>query len=249
MFDTHCHLFSEPLKSNCEAVLERAAALGVQRILIPSVSRETIVGLLCGERPKRVRVHHAYGIHPWWAGEGVDIPWLAGCLEKGRASAVGEIGLDWKTGPARDVQTGVFQSQLQLAAELELPVILHCRGAFFDMLEILKDYPVTGVVHAWSRGPVLMERFLEAGMFISFGGAVTRPGANRAAEIAKIVPANRYVIETDAPSLGLHGVPAGESEPAHVAMVLSAMAALREESPEATASCAMSNSLELFKES
>jgi TatD DNase family protein len=246
IFDTHCHLFMEPLAGDINSVLARAFSAGIARMLVPSVSSNdwdacTKLSLLPG-------ISCALGIHPWQAEEGIRVEELREKLISTGAAAVGEIGLDWKVEVSRQTQYTVFRDQLKLASEMGIPVSLHCRGAFEEMLLLLKEYPVNGVVHAWSRDHLLMNRFLEAGLFISFGGAVTRPEAKHAQESARKVPINRFVIETDSPSIGLAGVPSGDSEPRHAARVMQAIAEIRSEKSEDTAAAAWENSVALFGE-
>lgn len=246
IFDTHCHLFMEPLRSNLNDVLARARRKGVKRFLVPSVSRKDWDD--CVSMASLKGVQCALGIHPWEADEGLCRLELQEMLESSGAAAVGEIGLDWKCGTDREVQKTVFIEQLETAEKLSLPVILHCRGAFEEMLGILADFRIRGTVHAWSRDPELMKRFLELGLFVSFGGAVTRKGARRALASAIAVPEGRFLLETDSPSIGLDGVAPGDSQPAHAADVLQALAVLRGEFPDRIAAQAMANSVTLFGE-
>ena len=215
----------EPLGVEPEQVLERAALRNVSEIIIPSYDHSTwpqvkALSHLSG-------VHAAYGIHPWVSDETLDEPLLFELLKT--AVAVGEIGLDFKI-PDYDkaTQLAMCDHQLNIARELALPVILHCRGAFNELLELVTAAPLPagGVVHAYSRGPELAEQLIEAGLHIAFGGAITRPGAKRALRSAKTVPIDKIVLETDSPAIGLHNVPTGESEPHHTADVALALSEL-----------------------
>ncbi|MCD4708028.1 MAG: TatD family hydrolase [Candidatus Sabulitectum sp.] len=247
LFDTHCHLFMEPLSRDTGGVLERAFAVGVERLLVPAVSMDNWDA--CSELALLPGIGCALGIHPWWADDGVVLEELRTKLIETNASAIGEIGLDWKTEVPRQKQYTVFQKQLELASSMDLPVILHCRNAFDEMLELLKKHPVRGVIHAWSRDPHLMDRFIEAGLYISFGGVITRPGAKKACESARLVPSDRFVLETDSPSIGLSGVPSGKSEPGHVAEIAQAMAQIRGADLKDTQAAAWKNSIALFGDS
>lgn len=244
LFDTHCHLFMDPLADSYHSVLCRAGEAGVSRILVPAVSRNS--WRMCRELTGFPGIRCALGVHPWWAEEGIDADLLQRTIVSTGACAVGEIGLDWKYPVERSIQHHVFKSQLKLAADLDLPVVLHCRGAFDEMLQLLSEFPVTGVIHGWSSHPDLMKRFLDAGLYIAFGGAVTLSGAVNARASAALVPSDRFVLETDAPSMWLKGIPAGKSEPAHLAGVLGQMALLRDQSAEQTAEQSVRNGLELF---
>ena len=167
---------------------------------------------------------------------------------------MGEIGLDTKLDPdgpdSPDLATqlAVLRPQLELADDLGLPVILHCRGAFEELLDELARFGgrLRGVLHAWSRGPELAERFVGAGMALGLGGAVTRPTARRVRRTAQRLPLENFVLETDAPSIGLDGVLPEDTEPAHLADVAAALASLRDESIETIAEVTTSHAERLF---
>lgn len=221
MIDTHCHLADQPLFGDLRGVLERALKAGVKGMVVPSSSGddwERVASLA-----RKPGVSAAFGVHPWNARTGVDLPSLRSRLAG--AAAVGEVGLDWKVDVPRNLQMDCLEAQLILARELGLPVLLHCRGAFDELLELLKAHdPKGSVIHGFSRGPGLMRRFLEQGCHIGFGGAVTRAGARSARASACEVPENRFVLETDAPWIDVEG---GPSEPSSLPLVARAMAALR----------------------
>jgi TatD DNase family protein len=249
LIDTHCHLYSEPLSRDPAAAVARARDAGVRDIVVPAydlASWRDVRDLAVAHDG----VHPALGLHPWVAGEPLDGGSLHEALVQARAVAIGEIGLDYKIdGPDRARQREVFVLQVDLARELDLPVILHCRGAFEDMLAILEERAggLRGVVHAFSRGPDLMRRFVALGLFIAFGGAVTRPRAQRAQKSAAKVPLDRLLLETDAPAIGLDGVDAEDAEPRHVREIAAAVAALRGLEPLAIAEITTFNARELFR--
>ena len=119
-----------------------------------------------------------------------------------RCIAVGEIGLDyyWEDNPPRAFQQTVFRKQLALAAELDLPVIVHDREAHGDCLAIIKEFPtVTGVFHCFSGSPEMAEELLKRGWYLGFDGPITYKNAKRAPEVAAVTPLERIVVETDAP--------------------------------------------------
>jgi TatD DNase family protein len=231
---------------NLGEVLNRAFEAGVERLLVPSVTADNWD--ICTELSAFPGISCALGVHPWWAEDGVNIGELRERLEESGAAAIGEIGLDWKTEVSRHMQYEVFKKQIELASTMDIPVVLHCRNAFNEMLELLEKYPVHGVVHGWSRGPQLMKRFLDIGLCISFGGAVTQHRALRVRESAGLIPLDRFVLETDSPSTGFTGVPAGKSEPQHIVSVTEAFAQLRAQSFEEIQQAAWGNSVELFGE-
>jgi TatD DNase family protein len=247
LVDTHCHLDFEPLAAKLDPALERARATGVSRIVAPSYdaqSRNKVV-----ELGTKSGVFPALGLHPWVANENLDIAELGEQITCSGAVAVGEIGLDTKIErPDFDCQLEVFRAQVRLAAELDLPVILHCRGAFDEMLEVLRSEPrpVRGVVHAYSRGPELAQRLLGAGLVLGIGGAATRPRARRLHRTLKRISLDCLVLETDAPSIGLDGVDAREAEPCHVAQVAAAVATISGVDIAEVARCTTATAERLF---
>jgi TatD DNase family protein len=255
MIDTHCHLNFPPLSGDVDGVLARATGRGVTQVVVPAydhASWEPIVALAAAHPACRP----ALGLHPWLAH--ADPPGgdpagfralLAAALIEHRPVAVGEIGLDTRiTTSGLDRQLPLLRAQLELAAEHDLPVILHCRGAFEELLaEIARfDGRLRGVLHAWSRGPELAERFLAAGLHLGLGGAVTRPRARRVRRAAAQAPLERLLLETDAPSIGLEGVLPEDAEPGHVADVAAAVAGLRGLAPDAVAEATTANAQALF---
>ncbi len=250
LVDTHCHLSFSPLVDDVDGVLVRASQAGVATVVVPAYDRASWP--LVSSLAESDGVYGAFGLHPWCAAEDLDLPALERRLGEAGAVAVGEIGLDFKiegTGNDRLRQLEVFERQVELAVRLDLPVILHCRGAFEEMLEVLAGFlpGLRGVVHAYSRGPDLARRFLDLGLYIAFGGAVTRPRAKRARRSAAVVPGDRLLLETDAPSIGLEGVLPEQAEPRHVVDVARALAVLRDQSFEHVAEQTTANARRLFE--
>ncbi len=270
LIDTHCHLYSEPLDADPGGVLARARAAGVVQIVVPAYDLASWPATAA--LATQPGVYAALGLHPWVAHEPLEIASLREALLERRAVAIGEIGLDAKIANADlEQQSRALRAQLALAVELDLPVLLHCRGAFEELLAILHEFArdagapgggapgaanspagagvgrfgLRGIVHAFSRGPDLAERFLALGLHIAFGGAVTRPGG-RARKAAVVVPLDRIVLETDAPSIGLDGIPAARTEPRHVLEVAEALAELRGAPVEQIAEVTTANARRLF---
>ncbi len=238
-----------PLCGDTEGVLHRARAAGVTRLIVPSVDAESWDKVIY--LAKKPGIYPALGIHPWSAGEELDTQHLKNVLTASSSVAVGEIGLDYKIErPDRDTQKEIFRQQLDVALELDLPVIMHCRGAFEEMLSILSEDSyrgnISGVVHAFSRGTQLARRFLDLGLFLAFGGAVTRLRARRARKSAVFAPSDRILLETDAPSIGMEGLAQGEVEPAHVTKVAHVIAELRKTSAFDIAGITWANACNLF---
>ncbi|MBU2500349.1 TatD family hydrolase, partial [bacterium] len=220
MIDTHCHLDVPPLGDDPAGVIERAAARGVTQIILPAYDRASWPGIVA-MATNFVQVHPALGLHPWvafeeksenshtCAGSGIKDQ-LAAAIDAApmKIVAIGEIGLDTKVSLTEGYaelpsQLPVLAAQLELAIDLDLPVILHCRGAFEELLAAVAHHGgrLRGVVHAYSRGIELAERIIAAGLHLGLGGAVTRDRA-RVRKAVPGLPLDRIVLETDAPSIG-----------------------------------------------
>ena len=203
IFDTHAHYDAEQFASDREAVLTALPAAGVGLVVDPGCdvasSREAAA---LAERFDHV--YAAAGIHPEdCAGcTDADFDAIRELCRREKVVAVGEIGLDyyWKENPSRDFQEQVFRRQIELALELDLPVIIHDREAHGDSLRIVLDYPgLRGVFHCFSGSPEMAQELLKRGWYLGFDGPITYKNAKRAPEVAAITPMDRIVIETDAP--------------------------------------------------
>lgn len=253
LIDTHCHLNMSPLGQDRSGVLERARARGVTRLVLPAYDLVSWPDVL--ELGGAEGVFPALGLHPWVAdqcqgGEQLKDQ-LGEAVEKaeGAVVAIGEIGLDTKVdSPNLEVQMPILRAQLEVAADLDLPVILHCRGAFHALIAEVNrfDGKIRGIIHAWTRGPELVKAFYPTGLLFGLGGAITRPTAKQARRSAKVIPLHRIVLETDAPSIGLDGVRPENTEPHHVADVAAALAEIRGVALAAIASETTRNAESLF---
>ncbi len=250
MIDTHAHLNDPAFSGRLEAVVERARSAGVTACVVPAYDPESfpVTEQVSAAWPGFALP--AYGIHPWYAHRFAAAPSLERCLDRHpEAVAVGEIGLDFSPGlPPPDVQVGVFLRQLVVAEERGLPALVHCRGAFEKMFEILAARPRRSavVLHSFSGGPGWLQRFLPLGVFVGFAGALTRPNARRYHQCAREVSVDRFLVETDAPAIATASTPASEVEPAHAMEVLAALAAHRGECAAVVAQAAERNARLVF---
>ena len=203
IFDTHAHYDADQFASDREAVLTALPAAGVGLVVDPGCdvasSREAAA---LAERFDHV--YAAVGIHPEdCAGcTDADFDAIRELCRREKVVAIGEIGLDyyWAENPPKEFQQMVFRRQLQMALELDLPVIVHDREAHGDSLEIVKEFPgVRGVFHCFSGSPEMAEELLKRGWYLGFDGPVTYKNARRAPEVAAVTPLDRIVVETDAP--------------------------------------------------
>ncbi|MHB0938594.1 MAG: TatD family hydrolase [Armatimonadota bacterium] len=224
--DTHCHLNDPAFDGRVGEVLARAAAVGVTEVIVPGWDRESSLRAveLAAEFPA---IRAAVGLHPWFVTENDDLSWLPPLLDDPRVVAVGEIGLDGAIeNDDPEKQEMVFRAQLTLAAEHQLPVLVHCRRRWDRLLPCLRELPSCGIMHAFSGSVETMRLLLALGFYISFTGSVTRPNAKRVHQAAAAVPADRLLVETDAPAIGLETVPAEQVGPDCIPAVLAAIARL-----------------------
>ena len=203
LFDTHAHYDDERFDADRDALLASMPEKNVGLIVNPGCdlpSSRMAVALA----EKFDFVYAAVGIHPENCGDFVpeQIDALRNLAKNPRVVAIGEIGLDyyWEDNPPRAFQQTVFRKQLALAAELDLPVIVHDREAHGDCLAIIREFPtVTGVFHCFSGSPEMATELLKRGWYLGFDGPITYKNAKRAPEVAAVTPLERIVVETDAP--------------------------------------------------
>ena len=252
LFDTHCHLTDPPLSHDLNAVLHRAQAAGVSRFLVPGYDLASSRSA-CRLAKAHPAIKAAVGLHPAWINpshlkNGFSPEPFRQMARLRAPAAVGEIGLDYALADfSADFQARVLRAQLELAALLALPVIIHCRRAFEPLYLILREFiGVAGVIHAYGGGPQMVDKFLALGYYIGIGGGVTRPNARKVRETALIVPSDRILLETDAPYIGSHTVVKGESEPKDVPAVAQSLADLRGWSLVETVSLTTVNAERLF---
>jgi len=223
VIDTHAHL--DACAEPADVLVERAREAGVTRILSVGTHepswRETIAIV-----ERNDGVFAALGIHPHEAGDG-DVAALREALAHEKAVAVGETGLDYYRDHApRDAQRRTFDAQLELAAELHKPVIIHTRAADADTLEGLAGFEGTVVLHCFSSLP-LLEPALERGWYVSFAGNVTYKNAHDLRSAAYAVPAERLLVETDSPYLAPVPRRGRPNEPANVVHTVAVLAQAR----------------------
>lgn len=252
--DTHCHLQDDKLATSIQAVLDRAAAVNVHMfVCCGSAESDWAAVSALASKPG---VIPAYGIHPWYIHER-SAAWresLVAALRAHPGAPVGEIGLDHAIAERNDSdQLAVFSEQLRIAAELGRPACIHCRKAWGALLPALKETtpPAGFVIHSYSGSVDMIAPLSKLGAFFSFSGTVTWHRNRRAHEAAVAVPADRLLIETDAPDLP----PAPEdgaaqvavNEPANLPRVLRAIAKLRGATEETIAALTWNNAVRLFR--
>jgi TatD DNase family protein len=228
VIDTHAHL--DACAEPASVLVQRARDAGVQRIIAIGSGIESCRAALAAA-DEHAEVVAALGIHPHQAGgpEAERVDELRRLLGHEHAVAVGETGLDFFRDLApRDRQLAVFRQQLELAAELGKPVVIHCRAAEPETGAALGDFAGKVVLHCFSS-PALLPIALERSYYVSFAGNVTYPSAGELRECAARVPADRILAETDSPYLAPQPVRGRPNEPANVRHTINALAEARGE--------------------
>jgi TatD DNase family protein len=254
MIDSHCHLADEAFVADLDEAIARARAAGVSDALcILSAGDEAEAARARGVRARWGAVRFATGVHPHNAGQFAERPEDSTVVTRAHAEAfaacgIGEIGLDYHYDYApRDVQQAVFRAQLSLARDTRLPVIIHTREATDDTFAILKEAgKVAGVFHCFTGDTAMARRAIDIGFYMSFAGIVTFPRAGDLRDAARLVPADRLLIETDSPYLAPVPHRGKRNEPAYVGRVLESLAAVRGEPPGALEEQVTRNFVRLF---
>ena len=204
-FDTHAHYDDEAFREDRETVLAALAESGISLVLNPGCDAEssrTAAELAAGHS----FVYAAAGLHPENCGDctEADFDCIRELLGREKVVAVGEIGLDyhWPENPPRPHQQTVLRRQLELALEVDLPVIIHDRDAHGDCLAIVEEYPaLRGVFHCFSGSPEMAAELLKRGWYLGFDGPITYKNAKKALEVIELCPPDRMLLETDSPYL------------------------------------------------
>lgn len=250
LIDTHCHLDDPLLKSRLPQVLVDARKAGVGHIIIPGFTADgwAGIGALAAANES---VSAAYGIHPLWASDQDEsvLPHLADLASQ--AVAIGEIGLDYhRPEPTRDIQQKTFRMQLRLAVELGLPVLIHCRNAFQDLLRILREEKVTrvgGIMHAFSGSVETARECIDLGLLISVSGTVTWSNAVKPVDVVRRVPLEHLVLETDAPDMTPEQYRGRPNEPGFILEVARRVAEIKGVPLEDVGRITSSNAQRIFR--
>ncbi|RMG30353.1 MAG: TatD family deoxyribonuclease [Gammaproteobacteria bacterium] len=247
LVDTHCHIDVEEFAHDRQEVLERAHAAGVCTLVVPSIGafNWAAVHAVCERHPG---LYPAYGLHPVYAARHhpEDVARLDAWLGEHAAVAVGEIGLDHYVPDAdRARQRTLFEAQLEVAAQRDLPVLLHVRKAHDEVLACLRGRRLRGgIVHAFNGSLQQAERYLDLGFRFGFGGMLTHPRSRHLRMLATRLPLEAIVLETDAPDLTGHAHRGARNEPAWLPEVLATLAELRPEGAETIAAVTTRNAKE-----
>ena len=252
LIDSHAHLDGEKFADDCAAVVERALAAGVVKIITMGDSLESSARSVALTEEFE-SVYAAVGIHPEEVQPmtAATDDQLAAWAAQEKVVAIGEIGLDYyweKDEEKRALQRAIFVRQLDLARQLKLPVCIHDREAHGDMMKILKaeGRGLRGVLHCYSGSWEMAAELLKGDWYFGIDGPLTYKNAAKLPEIVQRLPAERILVETDSPYLSPMPFRGKRNEPAHVLYVAKKAAELRGESLEAFARATRENTRDLY---
>jgi TatD DNase family protein len=255
LVDSHAHIDFPQFADDREAMFDRARAAGVEMLL----------AIGTGPGPEKLAaaipfaeqhdwIYASIGVHPHEAKDVTPehLEQLTQLAKHPKVIGWGEIGLDYFYDHSpRDVQDRVFREQLALAHQAKLPIIIHCRDAWSDTLKVLEEVwkptGLGGILHCFTSTLEDAERGLDMGFLISFAGNSTYPKASNIRDVAKALPLEKILIETDSPFLAPQGYRGKRNEPAYVGEVAKAIASVRNLATEEVASATAANFRRFFK--
>ena len=252
MIDTHIHIDEEAYAADREEVIARQREAGVEAMIVPGVNAQSIDGILDICQRHKGYCFPALGFHPQDVKEDWQEQWAI--IEKAireyrnELVAIGEIGLDyyWDT-TYKEAQREVFQRQLDLAQELDLPIMIHNRDATEDTLKILKAFssPLRGVMHCFNGSKEVAKQILDMGLYLGIGGVLTFKNC-KLFETLEVVPLDRIVLETDGPYLAPTPHRGERNESRLMIFVVQRLAEIYQTTPEEVIKVTSKNAKKLF---
>lgn len=247
--DSHAHYYSEDFDDDRDELLARLNENGVHRIINIGCSVKS--SIKCAEMAEEKEfLYSAAGIHPEHANEAEDNyrDIIREICTREKTVAVGEIGLDYHyEGYDRERQIRLFREQLEMAQELQLPVVIHSRDAAADTMDILKEYRPKGVLHCYSGSAEYAKEVIKLGMYIGFTGVLTFKNAKKAVETVRNIPLDRILVETDCPYMAPEPFRGKRSDSGMIVKVLEKIAQIKGISAEEAAAATMENTYRLFE--
>ncbi len=249
--DTHVHLNADQYEEDVEEVIERALEAGVSKMVVVGFDHKTITKAM----DLTERYPFIYAVVGWHPVDAIhcteeDLAWIESLAAHPKVVGIGETGLDyyWDTSP-KEVQQEVFRKQIRLAKKVNLPIIIHNRDATADVVRILEEEnanEVGGIMHCFSSSVEIASQCIDMNFLISLGGPITFKNAKQPKNVAKEIPLEKLLIETDAPYLTPHPYRGKRNEPSYVPLVAEEIARIKELPVEEVASATTKNALKLF---
>ena len=237
IFDTHAHYDSDSFDEDRDSVLKQIEESGVALIL-NCASDYASIKKTYNLTKEYDFIYGALGIHPSDANDfnsNVKSEIIEYIKSNEKILAIGEIGLDyyWEENPSKEVQKEVFRAQMNLAKELNLPVVIHDRDAHGDTLEIMKEYPeVKGIVHCFSGSVEFARECIKLGYYIGITGVVTFKNAKKIVDVVKDVPLEKLLVETDAPYMAPVPNRGKRNKSDYISHIIEQIAQIKEVSPK-----------------
>lgn len=250
--DTHCHLYAPEFEGDYQNILDEAAACDVNRLLIPATQSKDFEVLRSMQ--KQFPYHwYAFGVHPFFLGPDplAKLSLLEAELRNKSVAAIGEIGLDFYnkedlTEENKKLQLEAFDAQLDLAKQYKLPIVLHARKSLSFCLKFIKFHRTDGgFAHAFAGSREEAKQLADHGFKIGLGTTLCNPSATKIRQLAKDLPADSYVLETDAPYMRIAGTTA-PNKPKNIQLVAQALAEIRNISVEEVATQSTENALSVL---
>ncbi|MCX8064964.1 MAG: TatD family hydrolase [Candidatus Hydrogenedentes bacterium] len=249
--DSHCHLEAEEFAHDLPNIISDGVKSGIVKFITSSVVPE--------QWEKSIGLTYTYsqvectcGIHPWYIKEShfPSLNTLEKIIEKHKVVGIGEIGLDRKIeGPPFELQEEIFIKQLEIAKKINIPVVVHCRGAFPDLIRIIKKVGLPnkgGMIHAYKGNLEITKQLLPLGFYFSFGCSITFPQSNKKIELLKLIYPDKILIETDSPDIPPVGKAEERNIPSNILLVVKELSKYLEKNEEEIAEVTTRNAYDLF---
>lgn len=249
IIDTHCHLDLDIFNSDRDQIIINCKSIGLNKIIVPAISSKSWNKLIevCDSFEQLIP---ALGLHPVFINDHLDtdIDLLSYYVEKFNPVAIGEIGLDFYIkDPEKGKQLDFFEKQLLIAEAFKLPVILHVRKAHDEVLNCLSNRNLTGgSCHAFNGSLQQAKKYIDLGFKLGFGGTLTYPNARKIHELAKQIPLESILLETDAPDMSGYNHKGTRNQPEYIIDALNALAEIKKKDINIIAEQTTQNARELF---
>ncbi|MEG1846835.1 MAG: TatD family hydrolase [Lachnospiraceae bacterium] len=252
IFDSHAHYNDEAFAEDRTALFHKMKEEGIEYVVNVGADMESSKRTIALTQ-EYDSVYGAIGVHPDEVGEltEADMVWLKDKSQTAKVVAIGEIGLDYSREECdKDLQKKWFSRQLELAVEVNLPVIVHSRDAAEDTFEILKEmnhrHPITGIIHCYSYSKEMAKEYLKLGFYFGIGGVVTFKNAKKVKEAVQSIPIEKIVIETDCPYLAPTPYRGERNSSLYLPEIIKEIALLKDMSTEEVAEQTYHNAKSIF---